>query len=144
MQRELGKDLIDPQERTRFLSDNCDAVEQKGYMKRFTPDQLLKMKEDLSELAININDIELQKKETVKEFSDTLKPLIEEKKEILKGLKNKSEHVTERCFKFIDENTREVGFYNEDGELIESRPAYADELQGNIFQTIRKTGTENE
>lgn len=89
MQRELGKDLIDPQERTRFLSDNCDAVEQKGYMKRFTPDQLLKMKEDLSELAININDIELQKKETVKEFSDTLKPLIEEKKEILKGLKNK-------------------------------------------------------
>lgn len=144
MQRELGKDLQDPQERMRFLSDNCDAVEQKGYMKRFTPEQMLKMKEDLSEISININEIEIQKKETVKEFSDTLKPLIEEKKEILKGLKNKSEHVMERCFKFIDENTREVGFYNEDGELIESRPAYADELQGNIFQTIRKTGTENE
>lgn len=144
MQRELGKDLQDPLERVRFLSDNCDAVEQKGYMKRFTPEQLLKMKEELSEISININEIEIQKKEAVKEFSDTLKPMIEEKKEILKGLKNKSEHVTERCFKFIDENTREVGFYNEDGELIESRPAYADELQGNIFQSIRKTGTENE
>lgn len=144
MQRELGKDIKDPQERTRFLSDNCDTIEQKGYMKRFTPEQLLKMKEELSELAININDIEIQKKETVKTFSDTLKPLIEEKNEILKGLKNKSEHVTERCFKFIDAESREVGFYNEDGELIESRPAYADELQGNIFQTMRKTGTENE
>ena len=111
-------------------------------MKRFTPEQLLKMKEELSELSININDVEIRKKESAKQYSDELKPLVEEKKDILKGLKNKSEHVTERCFKFIDENTREVGFYNEDGELIESRPAYADELQGNIFQSIRKTGTE--
>jgi len=144
MQRELGKDILSPQERINFLSDNCDSVENKGYMKRFTPDQLLKMKEGLSDLSISINDIEVEKKQAVKDFGDTLKPLIEEKKEILKGLKNKSEHVTERCFKFIDFDNREVGFYNENGELIESRPAYADELQTNVFQTIRKTGTENE
>lgn len=142
MQRELGKDILSPQERINFLSDNCDSVEQKGYMKRFTPDQLLKMKESLSQIAIEINDIEEEKKEVVKDFKDRLKPLISERKEVLTGLKNKSEHVTERCFKFIDHETREVGFYNENGELIESRPAYADELQGNIFQAIRKTGTE--
>lgn len=144
MNRELGKDIQDPKSRVSFLSDNCDSIEQKQYMKRFTPEQLLKKKEELSDIAISINDIEVQKKETIKEFNDHLKPLIEEKKEILKGLKNKSEHVTERCFKFIDAETREVGFYNEDGELIESRPAYADELQGNIFQGLRKTGTELE
>jgi hypothetical protein len=142
MQRELGKDILSPQDRINFLNDNCDTVEQKSYMKRFTPDQILKKKESLSELSIQINDLEVQKKETVKEFSDTLKPLIVEKKEILVGLKNKAENVTERCFKFVDAESREVGFYNENGELIESRPAYADELQGNIFQSIRKTGTE--
>lgn len=64
--------------------------------------------------------------------------------QVLSGLKKKSEHVTEICFKFIDPQTREVGFYNEDGELIESRPAYAEELQGNIFQVVRKTGTDEE
>jgi hypothetical protein len=144
MQRELGKDIQDPKSRIDFLSDNCDSVEQKGYMKRFTPDQLLKMKEDLSEISIEINDVEVAKKEVVKQYSDSLKPLIEDKKAILSGLKNKSEHVTERCFKFIDVETREVGFYNEDGELIESRPAYADELQGNIFQGLRKTGSDQE
>jgi hypothetical protein len=144
MQRELGKDIQNPQSRIEFLSDNCDSVEQKGYMKRFTPEQLLKMKEELSEISISINDVEEKKKEVVKGFSDTLKPLIEDKKSILSGLKNKSEHVTERCFKFIDVETREVGFYNENGELIESRPAYADELQGNIFQGLRKTGTDHE
>lgn len=76
------------------------------------------------------------------EFKDRLKPLEEEKKRLLTGLKNKAEHTTERCFKFIDMETREVGYYNEDGDLIESRPAYADELQGNIFQMAR-TGTNN-
>jgi len=143
MQRELGKDIQDPKSRVAFLTDNCDSIESKGYMKRFTPEQLLKMKEELSEKAIKINDIEVEKKAVNREFGASLKPLVEEQKSILSGLKNKSEHVTERCFKFIDLENREVGFYNEDGELIESRPAYADELQGNIFKEIRKTGTDN-
>lgn len=77
-------------------------------------------------------------------FKIRMKPLVEDRKEILRGLKNKSEHVTERCFKFIDLETREVGFYTESGELIESRPAYAEELQGTIFQVSRSTGTDNE
>lgn len=142
MQRELGKDIQDPKSRVEFLKDNCDSVEQKGYMKRFKPEQLLKMKDDLSGIAIAINDIEEEKKIANEVFKLEMKPLIEDKKSILRGLKNKSEHVTEVCFKFIDPTTREVGFYNEDGELIEARPAYADELQGNIFQVVRKTGTE--
>jgi phenylalanyl-tRNA synthetase alpha subunit len=144
MQRVLGKGIENPQEMVNFLSDNCDSIEQKGYMKRFSPEQLLKMKEELSETAIEINDLQEAKKEAVKEFGSQLKPLLEEKKMILKGLKHKSEHVMERCFKFIDEEKREVGFYSETGELIESRPAYADELQMNIFQVIKKNGTENE
>jgi hypothetical protein len=143
MQRELGKDIQDPKRRIEFLKDNCDSVEQKGYMKRFSPDQLLKMKEQLSETAIEINDIEIEKKFAMETFKIRMKPLIEDRSSILTGLKNKSEHVTEVCYKFIDPQTREVGFYNEDGELIESRPAYAEELQGNIFQVVRETGTDN-
>lgn len=142
MQRELGKDIQDPKKRIEFLKDNCDAVEQKGYMKRYSPDQLLKMKEELSETAIEINDIEEEKKSANEVFKIRMKPLIEDRKSILTGLKNKSEHVTEVCFKFIDLNSREVGFYNDNGELIESRPAYAEELNGNIFQVLRETGTD--
>ena len=61
----------------------------------------------------------------------------------LDGLKKKAEFVTERCFKFIDQETREVGYYNENGDLIESRPAYSEELQTTLFQIGRKTGTNN-
>lgn len=45
MERELGKDLEQGKKRVAFLMDNCDAVEEKGYMKPFTPEELARMKE---------------------------------------------------------------------------------------------------
>lgn len=47
MERELGKDLEQGKKRVAFLMDNCDAVEEKGYMKPFTPEELARMKESL-------------------------------------------------------------------------------------------------
>jgi hypothetical protein len=140
MKRELAKEIQAGQNRINFLKDNCDKAEKKSYMKPFTADQLLQMKEELSENAIRYNDIELEKKQMSNEFKERMKPLSERKSELLSGLKNKAELVTEDCYKFVDIATREVGFYNESGDLIESRGAYADELQTNIFQ-LQRTGT---
>lgn len=143
MDRELGKDIEAGARRIEFLENNCDKIEEKGYMKRFSPEELAQMKEGLSEASILINDVEEEKKEAMKEFKARLDPLTDERKRLLTGLKNKAEHVTEPCYKFVDMETREVGYYNQDGDLIESRPAYPDELQSNIFQMSRKTGTNN-
>ncbi len=142
MHKELGKDIEPGKKRIAFLMDNCDKVEEKIYMKRFSSDQLLQMKNSLSETAIRINDIETEKKELMAEFKERMKPLVEEKIRLLSGLKNKAELATEKCYKFIDNDSREVGFYNQDGDLIDHRPAYADELQGTIFQ-MKRTGTES-
>ena len=140
MERELGKDLEQGKKRVAFLMDNCDAVEEKGYMKPFTPEELARMKESLSETDIEINDIEEEKTAAMKDFKARLEPLTTERKKTLDGLKKKAEFVTERCFKFIDQEAREVGYYNENGDLIESRPAYSEELQTTLFQIGRKTG----
>ena len=43
MERELGKDLEQGKKRVAFLMDNCDAVEEKGYMKPFTPEELAEL-----------------------------------------------------------------------------------------------------
>ena len=51
--------------------------------------------------------------------------------------------VTEDCFKFFDEESKMIGFYNKQGDLVSSRPAFPDELQKTIFATIRKDGTNN-
>lgn len=142
--KELGKDIKDPEKRIAFLKDNCDAVETKSYMKRFSPEQLAQMKDDLSENAIEINDIDEEKKIVVDSFKLRLKPLIEDRKMLLTGLKNKSETVKDTVYKFIDPIERTVGFYNSEGDLIEGRPAYAEELQTGVFQVLRETGTDNE
>lgn len=80
-------------------------------------------------------------------FKGQLKPLREECKQLLKNIKAKAEYVTEMCYRFTDQETKETGYYNKDGKLIESRPATADELQPTIFGVVRnlnpKTGTDN-
>lgn len=143
MKRELGKDIQQGEARRQFLADNADAVEKKEYMRHFTPEELLKLKEGLSETCISINDIEEELKAVKQEYSERLKPLLTKKKEALEGLKKKAELVEEDCYKFIDTEAREVGYYNQNGDLIESRPAYSEELQTTMFQVIRKTGTDN-
>jgi hypothetical protein len=65
MDRELGKDVEVGKKRVAFLMDNCDAVEEKGYMKQYTPEELARLKETLSDTSIIINDIEEEKKDVV-------------------------------------------------------------------------------
>ena len=140
MKRELGKDFQQGESRKQFLADNADGIEKKVYMRQYTPEELLKLKESLSETCIKINDIEEELKEIKKEFKERIDPLHEAKKKTLEGLKNKAELVEENCYKFVDDEAREVGFYNENGDLIESRPAYSEELQKTLFSVLR-TGT---
>ncbi len=140
MKRELGKDFQQGESRKQFLADNADGIEKKVYMRQYTPEELLKLKESLSETCIKINDIEEELKEIKKEFKERIDPLLEAKKKTLEGLKNKAELVEENCYKFVDDEAREVGFYNENGDLIESRPAYSEELQKTLFSVLR-TGT---
>lgn len=85
MERELGKDLEQGKKRVAFLMDNCDAVEEKGYMKPFTPEELARMKESLSETDIEINDIEEEKTAAMKDFKAVWNPLRRSEKRPWKG-----------------------------------------------------------
>jgi len=40
MEKYLGKEYANKAQREAFLKDNCAKVENKGYMKPFTPEQL--------------------------------------------------------------------------------------------------------
>jgi hypothetical protein len=83
----------------------------------------------------------VERKEAAKEFKTQLGPLFTQRNDLLKSIKEKAVFVKEECFKFVNTEDNTVGFYNSDGFLIEQRPAFADELQGTIFQISRKTGT---
>lgn len=142
LDRELGKDIA-LEERASFLEDNCDAVEEVTYSRAFEPEELALKREQLTDASIKIADIEEEKKEIMDGFKERMKPLQEQKSEAIKSLRDKSQTVTEKCYKFLDEETKMVGFYNKEGNLVSSRPAFQKELQKTIQMDIRKNGTSN-
>jgi len=117
-----------------FLANNADRMEEFRYTRQFLPEELDHMKEDLSSVTIQIDDLQESKKEVMKEFSDALKPLNESLKKILVNLRTRSEQVTENCYVFHDYDDRQVGYYNAKGDLVNSRPMRPQEMQGNIFK----------
>ena len=141
MERELGQEYKNPIQREAFLKDNCDACEQKGYMKPYSPEELQGHKEKLANVSIEIAEIEAEKKQVEADFKGRLKPLKESRAIMVSNIKSKAEYVNEVCYRFTDQETKETGYYNKEGILVECRPATADELQPNIFSMVRKTGT---
>jgi hypothetical protein len=138
MQKELGKNFTDVLQREAFLKDNCDKAENRGYMKPFTADELQQRKENLADVSVRIDEIETEKKEQAKVFKDALDPLVKQRSGMVDDIRRKSRYVNEVCYKFVDAEERMTGYYNSDGDLIESRPATADELQPSMFSIIRR------
>jgi hypothetical protein len=143
MQTQIGKEYTDNSQREAFLKDNCDKVEEKGYMKPFTAEQLQGHKESLAELSIRIEEIEDEKKVSAQQFKSLLDPLTKQRREKISNIRQKAEYVREICYKFVDFEERQAGYYNAGGDLVEIRPATADELQHTLF-SLQKTGTYNE
>lgn len=142
LSNELGKD-IDIEQREQFLKDNCDKVEEVTYTKYFSPEELAKQREDLTDASIKISDLLQEKKEVLDGFKERMKPLEEQRQTAIKNLKDKAMLVTEDCFKFLDEESKKVGYYDKLGNLVYSRSAFPNELQTTIFVSMRKDGTNN-
>ena len=148
MNKTIGKDIANPIQREHFIKDNADKVEEKGYMKPYTPEQLQGLKEDLANISIEITEIEQEAKEAAAHYKGKLKPLKETRARMVGNIKSKSEYVKELCYKFVDQEARETGYYNKEGDLVEIRPATAEELQPTLFVTPNiynnaKDGTNN-
>lgn len=126
--------------RVQALDANCDSVEEITYTRRFSPEELSQMRNQLAERSIEESDIEARKKEMTDRFKDELKPIVKSKGLLLHKLKSKTEECTESCFKYINREERIVGYYNSDGELVSARPLNAQEMQKTIFE-VTKTGT---
>lgn len=140
MQRTLGQDIPNRLERKMFLQDNCDAVEDLGYVKEIPSERLEELKEVLVENNIELRSLREAKKEAVKEFNEQIKPLEEINAQTTKQLKERSEYVNEQCYKFIDNEERTVGYYNSEGLLVYSRPIRPEEIQTTLNQAARAIG----
>jgi len=138
MDQKLGQEY-EGEARLRFLKDNCEAVEEIGFNRKFTPEEIVDKKDNLAIVAIEINDVEIEKKEVMKDFKERIDPLQSRKVALLKDIKLKSEWTKEECFKFIDQEKRIVTYYDCEGILVEFRNIRPEEAQLTIHHL--KTGT---
>ncbi|MCM1168820.1 MAG: hypothetical protein NC324_02675 [Bacteroides sp.] len=136
MNNTLGKEYVNRAERIAFLKDNCDACENKGYMKPYTPDELQGHKEKLANTCIEISQIEAELRQVRAEYKGRLKPLIEERDAMVSNIKAKAEYVTEECYRFTLQDEKKTAYYNGDGDMIECRPATAEEMQISMFHPV--------
>lgn len=118
------------------LEANADAKEKIGYMRTFDAGEVADRKDSLSTISIEINDIEIEKDEAVKAFKEQLKPLKTLRSKVLTDLKQNSEFIEEVCYKMIDHDSNEVGYYNGNGDLVSTRLARPNENQLNVFLKV--------
>ena len=101
MEKDLGLEYRNLAQREAFLKDNCDACENKGYMKPYTPEELQGHKEKLANVSIEIAELEAEMKQVVQGYKGKLKPLIEARGIMVSNIKSKAEYVTEICYNLL-------------------------------------------
>lgn len=144
MDKFLGQEYENLQDRERFLKDIAEKVESISYDKPIKPDEIEKLKEDIAEQTAKMIDAEEAKKLIDADYNKQIKECKEAIKKANDKWKRKSEYVTEVCYKVIDEKNGQVGYYNSEGMLAYERRARQDELQPRLFPLgAQKTGTDN-
>lgn len=144
MQKVLGQNIQNLDERKQFLLDNCDkVVEDMEYHKSFDSEELQQKEREFAKKSIRIASLEEEISDFKEKINEELKPLKKETDELLQDIKSKGRMVKEKCYQFLDQEEKMVGFYNSEGVLISSRPATRDELQTTVFAELRKEGTNN-
>lgn len=145
MEKFIGQEYANLAEREQFIKDNADAIENIGYTKPLPSDEVEKLKEKLANASIKKLEQEEEKKASVQMYNEEIKRYKNTIKEAADKLKSKSEYVNEACYKLVDEQTRQVGYYNNEGMLVYQRAARHDELQPRLFKRsiAPATGTED-
>ena len=141
MQKVLGQDIKNLEDRKDFLNDNADAVVEMDYHKSFESEELAQKEREFAQKHVRISILEEKIQNFKDEVNQELKPLKEEANALREDIKTKGRTVHEKVYQILDEEERMVGFYNAEGVLVASRPATRDELQKTIYADLRKEGT---
>lgn len=125
------------EQRKQVLEDNCEKVESKTYIDRWTPNQVQQEKNNYIDLQSKIAKLTAELAQVQAEFKGEIKPLKEQAGIVLNNIQQGGELVTKDCYKFVEEEEKMVGFYDAKGHLIDSRPATPEEMGGNLFRQVR-------
>lgn len=127
--------------RQQLLEDNCDAIENGSFTKRLTADERNARRKRNAEIDIELAKIDDELKEFKEDIKKRRQPLAAEKEQLLSEIKTNGRFISGKVYKFVDREAKEVGYYGEDGFLIEERRMTNADKQVTMHLS---TGTDNE
>jgi hypothetical protein len=116
-------------DRALKLESLSEGIEKRDYAVWLTPEELTERKSQLTTLVIQEAKLQDKKADMLAEIKAEMKPIVEDKKAVLTEIKSGTIQETGICYKIIDENTKQVGFYNKRGQLVDQRPMTMDDRQ---------------
>lgn len=115
------------------IKDNLEAVayglEEKSYTKFLTEEEILEKKDEYSEIAINLSEIEVRKKEVMDKFKDLVKEPKAKASVVLDSIKFKSEQRHGLLFLIDDQEDGMMYSFDNMGICVEVRPLTREEKQ---------------
>ena len=127
------------EERKQMLEDNADEIVEKSYTRKFNSTERNIRRTRNSEIDLELEEIDKELKAFKESIKNKREPLVTEKKRILDEIKSDGEFVKGKVYKMVDTEKREVHFYDEEGNCIESRRMTNEDRQ--IMMKFAKTGT---
>ena len=119
-------------ERLTALRENAVTSYEKNVIRDFSEEELADIKTTLSEQAIVLNDVEIEKKELTSGLTAKIKVLKGDIKTTLRDLKNKYYESEETVFDIDDQETGQMHTFDNNGNLLASRKLTPKEKQLNI------------
>ena len=129
------------EERMEKLNSIAAGKERITYLRNLTEAEIDAESKELASLCRRRNELEEEKKNVAKDYQtqiDSVKQNIDRSATLLEDGRKEC---VEDCFKILDIDAREVGFYNSRGELVRMRKALDSDLQLDMFYQQRNEET---
>ena len=129
------------EERMEKLNSIASGKERITYLRNLTEAEIDAESKELASLCRRRNELEEEKKNVAKDYQtqiDSVKQNIDRSATLLEDGRKEC---VEDCFKVLDIDAREVGFYNSRGELVRMRKALDSDLQLDMFYQQRNEET---
>lgn len=120
---------LNAEERIIALEGNNDGISKEKYKRKFSGSERNQRRSRYIDIDKEIADLNAELDEMKQRIKERKDPLVKEKNKIFEELMQGGVTVEGRLFKVVDEDAKEVGFYDEDGQLVSQRGMDIEERQ---------------
>ena len=127
-------------ERINVMRDTADGIEEGGYVRELTDEEITNRNEELVQVCIDLKRKNDEKKDWMDSWKSEVKPMTIRQDTLITELKTRQIEMDGKLFLMANHDNGMMEYYDEQGELVRSRRLKPEEKRGNVFRPA-KTGT---